>query len=112
MNRRTLVVALVLLLITGFITMNRWRAPQRTARVLPATGSEPVMRIAPPVPATPTLPPAAPVIQPPTPSETAPAQPRAKRFWGNRGYVVKNRQPTFIKSSEIEALRREYLSAP
>ena len=112
MNRRTLVVALVLLLIGGWITMNRWRAPQRTARVLPATGSEPIVPVVPLMPVTPTLPPAAPVIEPPALSKTAPAPSRAKRFWGNRGFVVKDRQPTFIKPSEIETLKRDYLSAP
>ena len=120
MNKRTVLVIIGLLLIVGVVAVQHWREPRQRVTLLPPTGQEPLPQVtpmAPPQPPQEIAPPepAPPVATTPVPAPaaTAPAsQPRAKRFWGNRGYVIKDRQPTFIKPSEMGILKREYTSTP
>ena len=123
MNRRTFgTVLVILVLMVGFVALKHRHSTQRAMASVPPTGQEPmaavvapapvtsmtpaqpaqpaVAQIAPPaMPATP--PPAAtpaPESSPVAPETSAPVKP-TKRFWGNRGYIIKDRKSTYSRAS-------------
>lgn len=116
-TRRTLIVGVLLMvLLVGTVRFGRWYFVRSTEIMLPPTAGEPMtMRML--APSEPVHPPVVAPVEPapaalatpePAPVEPALAPRRAKSFWGNRGYVIKDRQSTYKSPAQLELLKRDF----